>query len=114
MQRLSLLVLAGVDSTNQRPPFLLAYIAAESAETFAFIKDYITDFIFYDIPGSAVCIEDFAQGLSSAMAEFKEQKTIAAATKGRKSETHRLQTCNWHAIEIVKAKSTKPDDIPRN
>ena len=104
-RRLSLLVLVGIDSTDSIFPFSLAYIVSESAETYIFINNMLTELIFFDkVPGPTVYISDFTAGLRIAMIEFNAQKLLAAEKEARVAQTCQLQTCTWHAVEAIKAK----------
>ena len=103
-RRLPLLACVSIDNTDETFPFLLYYIVSESAEIFKFVNNILTELAFYNVPGPAVCIEDFAAGLQIAMLDFNEQETTAAAEQGRKAEICQLQTCIWHAVEAIKAK----------
>ena len=103
-RRLPLLTCVGIDNTDETFPFLLAYIVSESAETFRFMNNMLTELVFYNIPSAAVCIGDFAGGLQSAMSDLNEQEATAAAADGREAELCQLQLCIWHAVEAIRAK----------
>jgi MULE transposase domain len=66
--KLLLSVMVGID--NCKKTFLAAYcyITSESAASFKFATDQLTDLAFYDYPKAAVIVRDFAKGLGAACA----------------------------------------------
>ena len=102
--RLPLLVLVGINNTDTTFPFFFAYIVSESAETFQFVNNFLTEVVFFDVPGPAVCIGDWAAGLYAAMFDFNEQERVVAVEQGCSVEICQFQTCNWHTVEAIKAK----------
>lgn len=66
--KLPLSVIVGID--NRGKTFLVAYcyITSESAASFKFVADQLSDLVFYDCPEAAVVVRDFLKGLAAAMA----------------------------------------------
>jgi MULE transposase domain len=66
--RLPLSVMVGVDNTGSTFPLAFCYITSESAVSFEWIANQLTDLIFYDCPEPKLIIGDFSKGLGAAVA----------------------------------------------
>ena len=62
------LLIVGINNT--RKTFLVAfcYITSESAASFKWISEQLTEYIFYDCPEPAIIVGDFSKGLGAAVA----------------------------------------------
>ena len=60
--RLPLLALVGIDNTDTTFPFLLAYIVSESAETFRFVNNFLTEVVFLMYQALQSVLETGRQG----------------------------------------------------
>ena len=66
--KLPLSVMVGIDNCGKTFPIAYCYITSESAASFKFISDQLSDLVFYDCPEAAVIVGDFAKGLGAAIA----------------------------------------------
>jgi hypothetical protein len=68
--RLKLPLSVIVSINNCSKTFLVAYcyITLESAASFKFVADQLSDLVFYNCPKAAVVVRDFSKGLAAAMA----------------------------------------------
>jgi len=66
--KLPLSVMVGIDNCGQIFPMAYCYITSESAASFKFIAEQLTDLAFYDCPEAAVIVGDFSTGLGAAVA----------------------------------------------
>jgi len=65
--KMPLSVIVGIDNTSKT--FLIAYryITLESATSFKWVKEQLTDLAFYDCPEAALICRDFSKGLRAAV-----------------------------------------------
>jgi hypothetical protein len=61
--------MVGIDNIRKTFPLAYCYITSESAETFKWIAEQLTDLVFYDCPEAAVIVGDFSAGLGKAITE---------------------------------------------
>ena len=66
--KLLLSVIVGIDKCRKTFPAAYCYITLESAASFKFVVDQLSDLAFYDCPKAAVIVGDFAKGLGAACA----------------------------------------------
>jgi hypothetical protein len=66
--KLPLSVMVGIDNCGRTFPAAYCYITSESAASFKFVADQLSDLAFYDCPEAAVVVGDFSKGLGAAMA----------------------------------------------
>jgi hypothetical protein len=66
--RLPLNVMVGVDNCGKTFPLAYCYITSESAASFKWIAELLTDLVFYDCPEPKVIVGDFPKGLGAAIA----------------------------------------------
>ena len=66
--RLPLSVMVGIDNTSRTFPMAYCYITSESAASFKWIAEQLTDLAFYDCPEPALIVGDFSKGLGAAVA----------------------------------------------
>jgi hypothetical protein len=66
--KLSLSVIVGIDNCSKT--FLIAYyyITLESAASFKFVANQLSDLVFYNCLKAAVVVKDFLKGLAAAKA----------------------------------------------
>jgi hypothetical protein len=123
--RLPLSVMVGVDNTGTTFPMSFMFITSESAKSFKFASDQLTDLCFYDCPEARVICGDFSKGLGAAIAlkakadveeddgnefldphqtvDLLEGNTIVVDVQvGCEGQRTILQLCEWHAIEAIK------------
>src|SRR5207248_6358200 len=96
---------------------------SESAASFKFVAEQLTDLVFYDCPEAVVIVGDFSKGLGAAVAAkaaidhglvdimedalvcppHRDQE-IPEAAKVLITETQSvlLQLCEWHAVAAIK------------
>jgi MULE transposase-like protein len=127
--KLPLSVMVGIDNRGKTFPMAYCYITSESAASFKFVADQLSDLAFYDCPEAAVVVGDFSKGLGAAMAakaavdlgltEIIDKPLICPADKDEElpeaaevvvheglnhGEPQRvlLQLCEWHAVAAIK------------
>jgi len=122
--KLPLSVMVGIDNTGKT--FLIAncYITSESAASFKWILEQLTDLAFYDCPEPTLIYGDFSKGLGAAVAAKatsdlagtaptdkvlpQEPSSIFEATEVIVGEATsnpspmKLQLCEWHAVKAIK------------
>ena len=72
-RRLPLTILTGITSTGSTFPFGYCFVIGESAESFKFQEEQLTDLMFYDRARPRVLIGDFAAGLAAAVSSSKPE-----------------------------------------
>ena len=116
-RRLPLAVMVGIDNTGHTFPMAFMFITSESAKSFQFANECLTDLCFYDCPQPNLICGDFSKGLGAAVAlqaarelaqeddivlntevehigEFLDSQTIVVdVAVGAKGERTRLQLC---------------------
>ena len=125
--KLPLSVMVGIDNCGKTFPIAYCYITAESAASFKFVADQLTDLSFYDCPEAAVIVGDFSKGLGAAVAakaavdlrlttiteealvcppdrdeELPEAANVVVAEDNRSPQQVLLQLCEWHAVSAIK------------
>ena len=127
--KLPLSVMVGIDNRGRTFPMAYCYITSESAASFKFVADQLSDLIFYDCPEPAVVVGDFSKGLGAAMAakaavdlgltdiieeplvcplDQDEEFPEAAEVIVHEGFNHGgpqhiiLQLCEWHAVAAIK------------
>jgi hypothetical protein len=67
--KLPLNVIVGIGNCSKTFPTAYCYIASESAASFKFVADQLSDLAFYNCPKVVVVVvEDFSKGLRAAIA----------------------------------------------
>jgi MULE transposase domain len=66
--KLLLSVIVGIDNCGKTFLIGYCYITSESAASFKFVVDQLSDLAFYDYPEAVVIVGDFAKGLGAACA----------------------------------------------
>jgi hypothetical protein len=66
--KLLLSVMVGIDNCRKTFPIAYYYITLESAASFKFVVDQLSDLAFYNCPKAAVIVRDFAKGLGATCA----------------------------------------------
>jgi hypothetical protein len=127
--KLPLSVMVSIDNRGRTFPMAYCYITSESAASFKFVADQLSDLIFYDCPEPAVVVGDFSKGLGAAMAakatvdlgltDITEEPLVcpldqdeefpeAAEVIVHEGFNHGgpqhiiLQLCEWHAVAAIK------------
>jgi hypothetical protein len=127
--KLPLSVIAGIDNCGKTFPIAYCYIMSESAASFKFISDQLSDLVFYDCPEAAVIVGDFAKSLGAAIAakaavdlgltEITEEPLVCPADQDGEfleaaevmvheelgygqPQSVLLQLCEWHAVTAIK------------
>ena len=129
--KIPLSVIIGID--NRGKTFLVAYcyITSESAASFKFVANQLSDLVFYNYPEAAVVVRDFSKGLAAAMAAkvavdlslievVKEplvcptdqdeeilkavEVVVHEGLEHREPQQILLQLCEWHAVATIKRK----------
>jgi hypothetical protein len=68
-RRLPLSVMVGIDNTGHTFPMAFMFITSESAKSFQFANECLTDLCFYDCPQPSLICGDFSKGLGAAVAK---------------------------------------------
>jgi hypothetical protein len=66
--KLPLSVMVGIDNTRATFPIAYCYITLESAASFKWIAEQLTELAFYDCPKPTLIIKDFSKGFRAAVA----------------------------------------------
>ena len=88
-------IVYGVDNTLTTFPLIQAFICSESAETFRFVDSILEEHFFWDCPGMAVIVGDFAKGLTAAVAQLaaeQAKKARKASAVSAESEDEELRS----------------------
>ena len=64
--KLPLSVIVSIDNCGKTFPVAYYYIKSESAASFTFIADQLSDLAFHNCPELAIIVGDFAKGLGAA------------------------------------------------
>jgi hypothetical protein len=78
-RRLPLSVMVGIDNTGKTFPMAFMFITSESAKSFVFASQCLTDLCFYDCPEARVICGDFSKGLGAAIAMKAQQDAAKEA-----------------------------------
>jgi hypothetical protein len=121
--RLPLSVMVGIDNCGKTFPMAYCYITSESAASFKFAADQLSDLAFNDCPEAAVIVGDFSKGLGAACAAKaavdlgltvitdealvcpperdeevpKAVEVVVHEALGKLQHVY-LQLCEWHAV----------------
>jgi len=112
-------VMVGIDNTSKTFPVAYCYITSESAASFKWIADQLTDLVFYNCPELELIVGDFSKGLGAAVVAkatadltgfkptddclpLEDDLLKAVDVVVRESVWIRLQLCEWHAIKAIK------------
>jgi hypothetical protein len=66
--KLPLSVIVGINNCSKTFLVAFCYITLESAASFKFIANQLSDLVFYDCLKAAVVVKDFLKGFAAAMA----------------------------------------------
>jgi hypothetical protein len=66
--KLLLSMMVGINNCSKTFPLAYCYITLESAASFKFVVDQLSNLVFYNCPKAAVVVEDFFKGLKAAIA----------------------------------------------
>jgi hypothetical protein len=67
-RRLPLSVIVRIDNIRHTFPMAFMFITTESAKSFKFVRECLTDLRFYDCPQPSLIYGDFSKGLGAAVA----------------------------------------------
>jgi hypothetical protein len=67
-RRLPLSIIVGINNTRHIFPMAFMFITTESAKSFKFTREYLTDLCFYNCPQPSLIYGDFSKGLGAAVA----------------------------------------------
>jgi hypothetical protein len=65
--KLPLSVMVGIDNTRATFPIAYCYITSESAASFKWIAEQLTELAFWDCPEPTLIVGDFSKGLGAAV-----------------------------------------------
>jgi hypothetical protein len=126
--KLPLSVMVGINNCGKTFPIAYCYITSESAASFKFVADQLSDLAFYDCPEAAIVVGDFSKGLGAAIAakaavdlgltkifeeplvclpDQDEEMPEAVEVVVHKGLDHGklqrilLQLCEWHAVSAI-------------
>ena len=125
--RLPLSVMVGIDNCGKTFPIAYCYITTESAASFKFVAEQLSDLAFSDCPETAVIVRDFSKGLGAACAakaavdlgltditeealvcpperdeELPEAAEVVVHDALGRPQSITLQLCEWHAVQAIK------------
>ena len=122
---LPLSVIVGIDNTGKTFPLAFCYITSESAASFKWISEQLTEYIFYDCPEPRIITGNFSKGLGAAIAAkaaadlagkeasddlhqlandsgFPEASKVLIENESGVTQQVFLQLCKFHAVEAIK------------
>jgi MULE transposase domain len=67
-RRLPLSMMVGINNTKYTFPIAFMFITTESAKSFKFARECLTDLYFYNCPQPSLICGDFSKGLGAAVA----------------------------------------------
>lgn len=125
--RLPLSVMVGIANTGKTFPAVYCYITAESAASFKWIVEQLTDLCFYNCLEPAVICGDFSKGLRAAVVakavadlavleptnevplvsntgDMPEAREVVVLEETSKPACILLQLCEWHAMQAIQRK----------
>jgi hypothetical protein len=125
--QLPLSVLVSIDNCGKTFSAEFCYITSESAASFKFVADQLSDLAFYNCSENAVIVGDFSKSLGAAYAakaavnlglteiidkalvypvdrdeEIPEAAEVIVNKAGRRPQHILLQLCKWHAVAAIK------------
>jgi MULE transposase domain len=125
--KLPLSVMVSINNCGNTFPMAYCYITSESAASFIFTADQLSDLAFSNCPEAAVIIGDFAKGLGAACAakaavdlgltkiideplvcplerdeELPEAASVVVHETLGMPQTILLQLCEWHAVQAIR------------
>jgi hypothetical protein len=122
--KLPLSVMVGIDNTGKTFPITYCYITSESAASFKWVSEQLTNLVFYDCPEAALICGDFSKGLGAAVVAKASSDVIKSTPTDEVSPLDasaiidvtevivgeavekptpvKLQLCEWHAVEVIK------------
>jgi hypothetical protein len=83
-RRLPLAVMVSIDNTGHTFPMAFMFITSESAKSFQFASECLTDLCFYNCPQPELICGDFSKGLGAAVA-LKAAQDFAKAIEDKDS-----------------------------
>ena len=83
--RLPLLVMVGIDNTGYTFPMAFMFITSESAKSFTFASEQLTDLCFYDCAEAAIVCGDFSKGLGASIA-LRARQELSTKKLSREDE----------------------------
>ena len=60
-------MIVGIDNTGHTFPIAFMFIISESAKSFKFVEECLTDLCFYNCPQLSLICGDFSKGLGAAV-----------------------------------------------
>ena len=66
--KLPLSIMVGIDNCGKIFPIAYCYITSESAASFKFVAEQLTDLVFYDCSEAVIIVGDFSKGFGAAVA----------------------------------------------
>jgi hypothetical protein len=131
-------VMVGIDNRGKTFPIAYCYITSESAASFKFVAEQLTDLAFHDCPEAVVVVGDFSKGLGAAMAakaaidlgltdifeeplvcpadrdeELPEAAEVIVAEEVGRPQPVLLQLCEWHAVSAIKRRLVAAGKHPK-
>jgi hypothetical protein len=125
--KLPLSVMVGIDNCGKTFPVAYCYITSESAASFKFVTDQLSDLAFHNCPEAAIIVGDFSKGLGAACAakaavdlgltEITEEPLVCPPDRDEempeaaevvvhealgKPQAVLLQLCEWHAVQAIR------------
>jgi hypothetical protein len=97
-------VIVSIDNTRQTFLVAYCYITSESAASFKWIAEQLTDLVFYNCPEPALIVRDFSKGLGAAVAA---KATTDLAGLEPTDECLALDNDLLKAVDVVVRESTR-------
>jgi hypothetical protein len=134
--KLPLSVMVGIDNTGKTFPIAYCYITSESAVSFKWVVEQLTDLAFYgDCPKATLICGDFSKGLGAAVgakatadlagleatdevlpldptAILESTEVVVGEATGNPKPI-KLQLCEWHAVEAIKRRLVAAGRYPK-
>jgi hypothetical protein len=92
--KLSLSIMVKIDNCKKTFSIVYCYITSESAASFKFVADQLSDLAFNDCSEAGVIVEDFSKGLGAActakaavdlsLTEITEEALVCSSEKDKK------------------------------
>jgi hypothetical protein len=96
-------VMVGIDNISKTFPVAYCYITSESAASFKWIAEQLTNLVYYNCPKLALIVGDFSKGLGAAVAT---KATADLTGVDPTDECMALQDDLLKAKEVVVGEST--------
>lgn len=115
--RMPLSVMVGINNIGKTFPMAFCYITSESAISFKWVSEQLTDLIFYDCLWPMVVCGDFSKGLGKCVADKADEdvrKDREAVEKARQAKALLFANDSISSIDEIEDKDTIVVDVVVN